>query len=124
MRRRFKIAFVIILVVTVVWTLAWYQHIIDYKQMRKEFDETLQGKYGWPQPIWGYKYGLVVVTSGFIICMAWEFLLAEVYNDWRKGKAAKNEKVRWAAKYLISLAYPLILILYLIVIVVAPVIFW
>lgn len=115
MRRKFKIAFVILLVVTVVWTLAWYQHIIDYKQMRKELDETLQGKYGWPTPFWVYKYGLVVGTSGFIICIAWEFLLVEVYNDWRKGKHAKNEKIGWAAKYLVSLAYPLILILYLIV---------
>jgi len=114
-RRRFKIAFVILLVVTVVWTLAWHQHIIDYNQTNKWSEERFQEwleerkesglrEFGLRKPLWAYKHGWVVVTSGFIICMAWEFLLAGIYKDWRKGKDAKNEKVGWAVKILKTLA--------------------
>jgi len=133
-RRRFKIAFVILLVVTVVWTLAWHQHIIDYNQTNKWSEERFQEwleerkesglrEFGLRKPLWAYKHGWVVVTSGFIICMAWEFLLAGIYKDWRKGKDAKNEKVGWAVKILKTLASLVIFILYPIALV-APIIFW
>ena len=135
MRRRFKIAFVALLVVTIVWTLTWHQHIIDYKQMDKASEERYQkwleehkeegivDMLGLPKPFWAYKYGSVLVISGFIICMAWEFLLEGVYKDWRKGKAAKNEKVGWAVKILKTLASLVIFILYPIALV-APWVFW
>jgi len=136
-RRRFKIAFVILLVVTVVWALAWHQHIMDYKQMDKaseeRFREWLEERerngtiYYLVQrlriPIWTYKYGSLLVTSGFIICMAWEFLLAGVYWDWRKDKIAKNEKVGWVVKILVTLASLVIFILYPIALF-APIIFF
>ena len=81
------------------------------------------GDLGSGKPIWAYKHGWVWAISGFIICMAWEFLLAEVHDDWRKGKDAKNEKVGWAVTILVTLASLVIFILYPIVLV-ASVIFW
>ena len=134
MRRRFKIAFVILLVVTIVWTLAWHQHIIDYKQMVKAFEERYQKwleehkesglrEWGLQQHLWTYKHGTVLAISGFIICMGWEFLLAGVYKDWRKGKDAKNEKVGWGVKILVTLASLVIFILYPIALF-APIIFF
>ena len=138
MRRRFKIAFVILLVVTVVWALAWHQHIIDYKQMDKASEERFRE---WKEkceengtrsclvqrrrePFWTYKYGSLLVISGFIICIAWEFLLAGVYKDWRKDKIAKNEKVGWAVKILVTLASLVIFILYPIALFAPITIFW
>jgi len=124
-RRRFKIAFVALLVVTIAWTVAWRQHIIDYKQWvkaseerwQKQLEEHKSGTWdpGLGTPFFAYKHGPVLVISGWIICIAWEFLLEGVYKDWRKGKAAKNEKVGWAVKILKTLANLVIFILYPIV---------
>jgi len=78
----------------------------------EEHKESGLREFGLLKPLWAYKHGWVVVTSGFIICMAWEFLLEGVYKDWRKGKDAKNEKVGWVAKTLKTLASLLIIVLY------------
>jgi hypothetical protein len=107
---------------------------MDYKQMDKALEERYQkwleereesgivDMLGVGIPIWGYKYGWLVLVSGFIICMAWELLLAEVHWDWRKDKIAKNEKVSWVVEILVTLASLLIFILYPIALF-APIIF-
>jgi hypothetical protein len=94
-----------------------------YQRRLEEHKESGLREFGTPIPIWGYKHGWVWAISGFIICMAWEFLLAGVYWDWRKGKDAKNEKVGWVVEILVMLASLLIFILYPIALV-ASVIFW
>ena len=114
-RRRFKIAFVLLLVVTILWTVALHQHVIDYNQMIKESRERYQGIGMWlAKPYWAYKYGSVLVVSGFIIFVACELLLEAAYKDWRKDKAVK------ILKTLASLA---IFTFFLLIIVCAPLIF-
>lgn len=111
--------FVLLLVVTIVWTVALHQHVTAYNQMIKEegiVDIWLE------KPYWAYGNGSYVVVSGFIIFMAWELLLEGVYKDWRKEKAA-NEKVGWAVKILKTLASLAIFTFFLLIIVCAPLIF-
>jgi len=111
--------------------LAWYQHIVDFKQMIEErYQKWLEEREvsglreeGLGPSILAYKNGWVWAVSGFIICMAWEFLFAEVYNDWREGKDAKNEKVGWVVKILVALAPLLIFILYPIAMLIPIIIF-
>jgi hypothetical protein len=132
-RRRFKIAFVILLVATILWMVAWWQHSLAYDEMfrkprelywkRRKESPWLGGELGLPPPIVGWGNGPYIVVSGLFIFVAWEFLLAGVYWDWRKGKAAKNEKVGWAVKILVTSASLLILILYPIALF-APIIFF
>jgi len=122
-RRRFKIMFVLLLVVTIVWTVALHQHVTAYNQMIKESRERYQGIGMWlAKPYWAYGNGSYVVVSGFIIFMAWELLLEGVYKDWLKEKAA-NEKVGWAVKILKTLASLVIFTFFLLIIVCAPLIF-
>lgn len=119
-RRRFKIAFVLLLVVTILWMVALHPHVIDYNQMIKE--EGIVNMW-LEKPYWAYKYGSVLVVSGFIIFVACELLLEGVYKDWRKDKAAKNEKVGWAVKILKVLASLAIFAFFLLILVCAPLIF-
>jgi len=120
-RRRFKIAFVILLIVTIAWTLAWHQHVIAYKQMIKAMEELYwkqRAEHPWvtelglPPSFVSWGYGPHLVISGFILCIAWEFLLEGAYKDWLKDKSVKDEKVGSVAKTLKTLASLLIILLF------------
>ena len=134
MRRRFKIAFVILLVATIVWTLAWHQHMTAYNQMRKEREEWLKkwleehgivDMLGLEKPLrwifWGY--GEFLTISGFIICVAWLIFLHKTFEEWKKDKAVKNEKVGFVAESLKTLVAVVILLFFFIIIIYAPLIF-
>ena len=122
MRRRFKIGFVILLVATILWMVAWWQHILAYDEMVRKSEELLrkrreespwryveQGLY--PSPF-VYGSGLYLAVSGLFIFVAWELVLEWAYKDWRKEKSVKDEKVGWVAKTLKTLASLLVIVLY------------
>ena len=134
MRRKFKIAFVILLVATIVWSLAWWQHMIAYNQMQKEREEWLKKwleEHGIvdmleiEKPLrwifWGY--GEFLVISGFIICVAWLFFLHKTFKEWRRYKTLKNEKVGFVAESLKTLVAVAVLLFFFIIIIYAPLIF-
>ena len=122
MRRRFKIGFMILLVATILWMVAWWQHITAYDEMvresqerywkrRKENPRILLEEGLYPSILeWGN--GLYLTVSGLFIFAAWELVLEWAYKDWRKEKSVKNEKVGWVAKTLKTLASLLIILLY------------
>ena len=126
-------AFVILLVATVVWTLAWHQHMTAYNQMRKEEEEWIQkwleeheeevivDMLSLEKPFrWlFYGYGEFLVISGLIICVVWLFFLKEVFEEWRRDRGDENGKV----EALKSLAYLAILMFFFLIVLYAPLIF-
>lgn len=134
MRRKSKIAFVILLVATIVWTLAWHQHMTAYNQMRKEEQEWLEkwleehgivDMLGLEKPFrWlFYGYGEFLTISGLVIFVTWEFLLERAFDEWKKYKTLKNEKVGFVAESLKTLVAVVILLFFFIIIIYAPLIF-
>ena len=80
MRRRFKIAFVILLVATIVWTLACYLHVQAYNQMIERYRQIL-GEHLYLvtfEPIWAYGNGSLLFMIGFFIIIAWIGFCAEL----------------------------------------------
>jgi len=122
MRRRFKIGFVILLVATILWMVAWWQHILAYDEMsrksqelyrkRREESPWLWALQGLGPSIFGWGNGLYLAVSGLFIFVAWELVLEWAYKDWRKEKSVKDEKVGWVAKTLKTLASLLVIVLY------------
>jgi len=120
-RRRFKIGFVILLVATILWEIAWCEHIIAYDKMVRKSEERYwkqreESPWVWSEglypPINAWGYGLYLTVSGFFIFVTWELVLEWAYKDWRKEKSVKNEKVGWVPKVLKTLASILIILLY------------
>ena len=132
MRRRFKIGFVILLVATMLWMVAWWQHIIAYDEMvRKSRELYWKGReespwlreQGLDPSVGGWGNGSYLAVSGLFIFVAWELVLEWAYKDWRKEKSVKDEKVGWVAKTLKTLASLLIIVLYPIALFVPIIIF-
>ena len=74
MRRRFKIAFAILLVATIVWTLACYLHVQAYNQMiekkrQQVGDEIIKIIDFYPVWIWGL--GELLLGIGFGLGISW-----------------------------------------------------
>ena len=74
MRRRFKIAFVILLVATIVWTLACYLHVQAYNQMiekkRQQVGDVIIKLIDF-YPVWAWRFAPVLLFVGFYIGVAW-----------------------------------------------------
>ena len=89
MRRRFKIAFMILLVATVVWALACYLHVTAYNQMiegykqrvGKEFVEKFMDF----KSVLAWRNGSLLFMIGFFMVFAWAGFLSELYRL-RKGR--------------------------------------
>jgi len=125
----------ILLAVTIVWTLAWRQHVIAYKQMIKESEERFQkwleehkesgivDMLGLQIPFWAYRYGPFLAISGFIIGFAWAVSLNEAFEEWRKDKGAKNKRVSPVVVGLEKLATATIFVLFCLIVLYAPLIF-
>ena len=88
-RRRFKIVFVVFLVVTIVWALACYLHVQAYnKYIREEterfismgFDENYVRNHVdfYPVLMWGHADVLFMI--GFFMIFAWMVFLSELYR--------------------------------------------
>ena len=80
MRRRFKIAFVMFLVVTVAWALACYLHVSAYNKYIREgtehylslgFSEEFVRGYVDFYPIWIWGHTPVLLIAGFFMILAW-----------------------------------------------------
>jgi len=124
---------VILLVATILWMVAWWQHILAYDEMvrksqelywkRREESPWLRSEEGLGPPIFGWGNGLYLAVSGLFIFVAWELVIEWAYKDWRKEKSVKDEKVGWVAKTLKTLASLLIIVLYPIALFVPIIIF-
>ena len=86
MRRRFKIAFAILLVVTIVWALACYLHVQAYNQMIERYRQILgEALYLVTfKPIWAVWNGPLLFIIGFFMIITWMGFLTELYRL-RKG---------------------------------------
>lgn len=89
MRRRFKIAFVILLVATIVWTLACYLHVQAYNRYVQEeteryismgFDEEFVRGYIDFKPFWSWGLSSLLFIIGFFVCVAWMGFLSGLYQ--------------------------------------------
>ena len=84
MRRRFKIAFVILLIVTIVWSLACYLHVTAYNQMiekkKQQVGEEIVDRLMDFYPVWMWGHGDVLLLIGFFLIMAWVGFLSELYR--------------------------------------------
>ena len=81
-RRRFKIAFVILLVATIVWTLACYLHVTAYNQMIERYRQIL-GEHLYLvtfKPIWAVWNGPLLFMIGFFMIFVWITFLSELYR--------------------------------------------
>lgn len=88
MRREFKIAFVILLVATVVWSLACYLHVQAYNRYVQErierytslgFDIEFVLGYIHPfKPFWFWGLSLPLFFVGLFLIMAWIGFCAEL----------------------------------------------
>ena len=89
LRRNFKIAFVILLVVTIVWVLACFQHVKAYNQMiektREQWgDEVMKFIDFYPVWIWGL--GQLLLGIGFGLGISWICFLSELYQLRKRRK--------------------------------------
>ena len=84
MRRRFKFTFVILLVATVVWSLACYRHVTTYNQMieqkKQQVGEEFFNRFFDYPPVWMWRHGDVLFMIGFFMFFAWMVFLLELYR--------------------------------------------
>ena len=88
MKRRFKIAFVILLVVTIVWALACYQHVTAYNRMiekkKQQVGEEIVERLIDFKSVLAVWNGPLLFIIGFFMIFAWMCFLTELYRL-RKG---------------------------------------
>ena len=88
MRRRFKIAFVILLVATLVWALACYLHVQAYNQMierkKQQVGEEIVERLMDFKSVLAWGNGSLLFIIGFFMIFAWMGFLSELYRL-RKG---------------------------------------
>ena len=84
MRRSFKIAFLILLIATIVWTLACYQHVSAYNQMitdaKQRVGEEFFNRFYDIAPVWAVWNGPLLFIIGFFMIFAWIGFLSELYR--------------------------------------------
>ena len=78
--RWFKIGYVILIMVTIFWTLAWHLHVSAYNKYVQGvierytamgFDEEFVRGYVGFYPVWAWGYASVLFITGFYVCVAW-----------------------------------------------------
>ena len=88
MRRRFKFAFVILLVATLVWALACYLHVQAYNQMierkKQQVGEEIVERLMDFKSVLAWGNGSLLFIIGFFMIFAWMGFLSELYRL-RKG---------------------------------------
>ena len=88
MRRRFKIAFVILLIATVVWALACYLHVQAYNQMiegyRQRLGDEIVDRLMDFKPVLMWGHGDVLLLIGFFMFFAWVGFCVELRREMRK----------------------------------------
>ena len=89
MRRRFKIAFVILLVATIVWTLACYLHVQAYNRMidekKQQVGEEFFNRFFDYPPVWMWRHGDVLLLIGFFMFFAWTGFCVELIKLRKRG---------------------------------------
>ena len=93
MRRRFKIAFVILMVVTVIWILACYLHVQTYNKYIRErrerylsmgFPEEYVREYIHFKPVWMWGHAGLLLLIGLFMFFVWIGFCAELRRKMRK----------------------------------------
>jgi len=83
MKKLLLFATIILLAVTILWMIAFYEHIQAYNRMiqdAQESDEVLGSPMDLRKPFYLWGNGPLLVISGFIIAFAWLIL---IYDGWK-----------------------------------------
>ena len=84
---RKKILLLVLLGATILWLLAWYQHVSAYNQMReddiervgKEIAELIDY-----YPVWIWGWGQLLLVIGILLAMAWTVIIFEMVKRVKK----------------------------------------
>lgn len=72
---KFKVAFTVLLIATVIWVYAFWYTLQEYHKYVEKY-----GEWGLNEPYYNWNGGKYVCISGGVLCVAWTIFLGEFYS--------------------------------------------
>ena len=92
MKNRFKLAFVVLLIATIVWGILFYLILQEYYKFVEGLSE-LERMWGLWDPWWRWNGMPYVITAGIGLLCAWMLLMQAIYHQQKvSGKRTQNKR--------------------------------
>ena len=88
MNNRFKLAFVALLIATIVWGIFFYRILQEYREYIEGLSE-LERIWGIPTPWVDWNGMPYVILAGMVLLIAWALLINEAIHARARGKNRK-----------------------------------
>ena len=72
---KFKLAFTVLLVATIIWGIAFYYTLQEYHKYCEWLDEQPWSKWDLKHPFWTWNGGKYVCVTGGLLFVAWMLLI-------------------------------------------------
>jgi len=88
MKNRFKLAFVALLIATIVWGIFFYRILQEYREYIEGLSE-LERIWGTPTPWVDWNGMPYVILAGMVLLIAWALLINKAIHARTRGKNRK-----------------------------------
>lgn len=75
---KFKLAFVVLLIATIVWGIAFYY---THQEYRKWYDEQQWDEWSLRTPYWAWNGGLYVIVAGEFLLVGWLIFIWKLVSE-------------------------------------------
>jgi hypothetical protein len=92
MKNRFKLAFVVLIIATIVWGIVFYHILQEYYKFVEGLSE-LERKWGLWDPWWRWNGMPYIIVAGICLLFVWVLLIAGYLSSESTRKAHKKQAI-------------------------------